>query len=445
MKKRVLSFLVCAAIMTTLCGCGDKATSGASRPAQPDNERVNPIEEPKPIWEYYESDDGSIVLEAYNGKDAVAEIPAEIDGKPVSRIGFFFSINNNVTTTLKIPASVEDISIINSGEFLTDYIIEEGHEKYYSVDGCIYQKPYTEWFPTTVLYKCPQGKRGEIVVADGTDYIESDAFHGCKGITAVKLPESVKAVNVGAFMDCTSLTSVNIPENTLIAACAFQGCASLESLDIPETADISAHAFDDTPFLQKLIEQDPYVVINGTLVDGTTIKGEAAIPDSVQKIAYKAFAPYDGINTELKKVTLPQGFTKVDAGAFMGCAALEEAVLPEGLNRIDTAAFENCGSLKSIVLPCSLTVIGIDAFMGCTSLTDVDIPNGVTEIGWRAFQDCENLERVNVPESIIYLGLGDYFKGCEKINVTFKGKTYAVADIDEFYAAVEENVLSQWE
>lgn len=438
MQKKILKILICAALTTTLCACGNKDESAANvPPPQFDDERVNPIEETKPEWEYRETDDGELSISAYNGKAAVVEIPAEIDGKPVKRLGFFFNIDNDITTTLKIPACIEYIPS-GLGENLTEIIVDEAHEEYYSKDGVVYKKLYNG---TAALCNCPQGKKGEFVVPDGIAHISDGAFSNCDKITAVKIPDSVEYIGT-SFQGCTALTSVNLPKDlTTISGYTFSGCTSLETLEIPETVrEINLHAFEGTPFLEKLIKQDPLVVINGILVDGTTLKGEVTIPESVTKISYEAFAPYWSENTGITKIMLPENLTEIDDGAFSNCTALEEVALPAGIKTIGMDAFGGCSSLKRIDLPSGLTEIGAYSFSRCTSLTSVDIPNGVKRIGMSAFRECENLESVSVPDSVIYVSLNDCFDGCEKINVTFKGKTYTAANIEEFYAAVEDNM-----
>lgn len=440
MKRQAFTFSVLAASMLFLCGCGDRTASDSNQSFdRPNNDRVNPIIEPEPEWDYYESSNEYIVLQGYNGKDRVVTVPTELDGKPVKRLGLFFSVDNGVTATLKIPASVEDIWNIDGGDSLVELIVDEANPKYYSQDGCIYLKSNPDTYSVNELFRCPTGRKGEFVVADGTEWIHSGAFENCRSLTSVKLPESVKYIS-NAFIDCVSLTNVELPETlSKIGSMAFSGCTSLETLDIPEDANISAHAFDGTPFLEKLIEKDPIVVINGILVDGTAVSGEAVIPDGVQIIAYGAFAPYDGVNTELKKVTFPESCTFIDTGAFLDCEGLEEVIFPEGLWEIGPNAFENCVSLKNVEFPSGLVEIGMEAFRGCTGLTSLDIPDGVTELSWGAFRDCVNLERVSVPDSVVYTGYIGCFEGCEKVSVTFKGKTYTADNIDEFYAAVEEN------
>ena len=439
MKKRVFSVLICAALMTSLCACGNKEESAPSVSApQAGDDRVNPIEKPKPEWEYREMDDGTISISVYNGKDAVVTIPSEIDGKTVTRLGYFFSIDNEVTTKLVIPASVEDMPSHGLGKNLTEIVVEEGSESFYTKDGLVFSKGH--FFD--MLFMCPQGKTGEITVPDGTESIGSFAFGDCSRITAVKIPESAAWIGACAFRNCTALTSVNIPEAvTMISTGTFEGCTSLETLDIPETVtDIEASVFVETPFLENLKKQDPFVVINGILVDGTTLKGEVTIPDNVKKISGSAFSAGMDENTEIKKVILPESTTEIDSWAFENCTALEEVVLPGSVDRIKSYTFSGCTALKGIDLPDGLTYIGMYAFDGCKSLTSVDIPDGVTEIDMQAFNDCENLERVSVPDSVIYAGaLNDCFDGCEKVNVTFKGKTYTAANMEEFYKAVEDN------
>lgn len=445
MKKRLSALLASAIFLASLCGCKNEPEPPIDNPAPADdNIRVMPIEEPKPEWEYSENifDDG-ISIKAYNGNDVVAAIPAEIDGKTVTRLGYYFEIKNDVTKTLKFPASIEEIPTDTIGANLTEFIVDEGNENYFSKNGCIFVKSYKE---SDELIKCPQGIEGEFEVPDGTEAIRSGAFYGCAKITAVKLPESIAYIGASAFCDCTSLKSAKIPENiTWIYSNLFRGCTSLETVEIHEDVySIDAHAFEGTPFLEKLIEQDPLVVINGILVDGTTLKGEVVIPDTVETIAPKAFvSSLLDENTEITKVTLPESFTMVDNDAFSNCTALETVILPEGLKYIEWCAFENCKSLKSIELPSGLEDISFNAFKGCTSLKSVDIPDGVKAIGMDAFENCENLERVTVPDSVVRTDFGGCFYGCEKINVTFKGVTYTAANIDEFYAAVEENAKGE--
>lgn len=424
MKKRALSLLVCAALM--LCGCDSKPEE-VSVP-QVDNTRVNPIEESIPEWEYKELEDGGISLGRYNGSAAVVKIPSEIDGKPVKELGYSFYIRSENSVTLEIPASLEEIKSWSlDGDNLTEFVVAEDNKNYYSKDGMLFIKSDNFIiYEKDALYRCPKGKRGEVTVPEGTTAIDSYAFSGCDKITAVRLPESVEKIDDGAFNGCSALTSVNIPKAvTAIEGYTFMNCTSLETLDIPETVtDISQYPFYGTPFQDKIIEKDTFVVINGILIDGTAAKGDVTVPDNVKRIAYGAFSPYgyNIENTELKKVTIPDSVEEIAGSVFEDCTALEEVRLPNGLTELGWYLFRNCKSLKSI-----------------------DIPNGVEDLGMDSFENCENLEQVNVPDSVVGVGYVGCFEGCDKVNITFKGNTYTAAEIDKFYEAVMENARAKRE
>ena len=160
---------------------------------------------------------------------------------------------------------------------------------------------------------------------DGT--IEITGYND-KNETEVEIPASIDGVAVtsigyGAFRDCTSLNSVAIPYGvTSIVSEAFRDCTSLNSVTIPDgVTSIGDRAFYGTPWLSNRQSEDPLVIVNGILIDGSTCRGEITIPDSVTSIG--------------------------------------------------DSAFSNCDSLTSITILDSVTSIGDDAFYDCTSLTDV--------------------------------------------------------------------------
>ena len=54
------------------------------------------------------------------------------------------------------------------------------------------------------------------------------AFGGCKSLSSITIPNSVKEIGKGAFWDCTRLTSITIPNSVeIIGAFAFGGCYNL--------------------------------------------------------------------------------------------------------------------------------------------------------------------------------------------------------------------------
>ena len=60
--------------------------------------------------------------------------------------------------------------------------------------------------------------------------IGASAFHGCRGLTSVTIPDSVTSIGEDAFRYCGGLTSVTIPDSvTSIGDAAFSKCENLDS------------------------------------------------------------------------------------------------------------------------------------------------------------------------------------------------------------------------
>lgn len=65
--------------------------------------------------------------------------------------------------------------------------------------------------------------------------LKEKCFQGCKKLTIVTLPNSLKTIGDHAFSGCTELEQVNIPEGlSEIGAYAFEECDSLVVLYLPE-------------------------------------------------------------------------------------------------------------------------------------------------------------------------------------------------------------------
>lgn len=411
MKKRLLSLGVCAALTLALCGCNNNSESTPdTQISEPNDGRVNPIEESKPEWEYKEKD-GAVELTTYNGGGTSVKIPEKLDGKPVTAIDSGVFVKTENVKSVELPSSVTEIDDNAFAPFVERAEVAEGNSVFFSKDGIIYEKE------SGALFLCPEGRTGEVTIPEGTRKIDDWAFSSC-GVTSVVVPEGVEYLGWDAFAYCEELKSVKLPSTlTEIDGGAFKGCLSLETLEIPETVtEIGSSVFDETPFLEKLRAKDPLVVINNILVDGQTAKGEVVIPDGVVKISGHAFEVEYSENPNITKVTIPDSVTEIGECAFSGCVNLAEAKLPKGITEIPIQTFANCKSLKS-----------------------VDIPNGVELIASSAFEDCAELTQANVPDTVTDCYLDDCFRGCDKVDVTFKGKTYTAANIKDFYKAVDDN------
>lgn len=229
----------------------------------------------------------------------------------------------------------------------------------------------------------------KIVVEDGVTSIGDSAFSSFENLTSVILSDSVTSVGNFAFYYCAELADITIPESV---------------------TNIGRLAFESTLWLENKQKEDPLVIVNNILIDGTKCKGEITIPNTVTSICSGAFFG----DSDLTAVKIPDSVTSMDIAVFFDCYNLTKAELPNSLTSIPEWTFMACENLTSVNLPDSLTSIKERAFGDCESLTEVNIPDGVTSMGLCAFDGCKSLKEVTIPDSVT--SIGDYaFDNCKNL------------------------------
>ena len=288
------------------------------------------------------------------------------------------------------------------------------------------------------------------------------AFEGCTNLKSITIPNSVTEMGRRAFSGCSSLIGIAIPNSvTEIGKYAFDGCKSLTSITIPDgVTSIGDGAFYNCSSLTEIkvaSENSNYVSVNGVLYnkDKTTIicypagkKGNNyKIPDGVTKVDSSAFIGCSSLTsitipnsvteigysvfegcTNLKSITIPNGVTSIGDSAFEGCTSLTSITIPNSVTSIGFGAFIGCSSLTSITIPDSVTCIGDSAFNGCTSLTSITIPDSVTSIGESAFSGCSSLASITIPDSVMSIG-NDAFHECSSLtSITIPNSVTSIGD-----------------
>ena len=232
--------------------------------------------------------------------------------------------------------------------------------------------------------------------------IGSYAFYGCKGVTSIKIPNSVTSIRDYTFYNCAGLTNFVIPSSvTSIGTDAFYGCKGLMSIVIPSSVtSIGGSAFSGCNNLKRVYNCSSLTLTPGSSGDGYVayyatdvynncrLDGDYVITDIDGK---PYVCRYVGQETEL---TLPATYGISDY-AFNNYKDLTKITIPNGVKSIGENAFSGCTGLTSFEIPNSMTSIGSFAFDGCTGLTSIEIPNSVTSIGRYAFEDCTGTISIN--------------------------------------------------
>ena len=139
----------------------------------------------------------------------------------------------------------------------------------------------------------------------------------------------------------------------------------------------------------------------------------------------RALAFYNGENTTLKEVILPEGLTSIEEAAFANCTALEKLNVPPTVNTLGRWILENT-KVTSFTIPQGVTEIPASCFYG-SAITTINIPPSVKTIGNWAFQDAK-LTEVVIPSSVT--SIGKWAFGCDNDNPTLQS-VIIEADITE--------------
>lgn len=286
--------------------------------------------------------------------------------------GYAFSSTD--LTEITIPASVVEIG---DDAFFTCYSLasitfNEGLKK---LGGSIF-------------YKCPLVN---VTLPESLEEVGKNTFMNCASLESVKLPSSLKAIGSGMFYECAVLKSVEIPSTvTSIGDEAFLGCTSLTSLNIPAAVEelgtgIIARSGVATLTIDEgntnfHIEDGVLYSADNRLLYAIPQKGLEEVSVARNCIGINGGAFW---GSEIKKVTLPDGFLAIDAYAFCQCS-LEEINFPSSLLFIGEQGFAST-NLKEVTLPENLVDVNDGAFAGCLQMTSLVIPSGVKTIYNHAF------------------------------------------------------------
>lgn len=237
-------------------------------------------------------------------------------------------------------------------------------------EGALYINKY--------LIKVKPEVSGDFVVLDGTVGIADEAFWGCKELTSVYIPDSVKYIGSSIFVDCSNVSNIRMPEEVeSIGNSLFWHCINLTQIKMPIGT--------------KKIKNEFYACSK---------LGNIEIPDNVESISYRAFngTPYENngkwennifeyknyllrVSSKYKdKFVVPDRLTVICEDAFWWCENITEIVISKSVTRIEDSAFINCVALTEIIIPENVKWLGRAIFLGCDALRKVTILNPEIEM-----------------------------------------------------------------
>ena len=180
---------------------------------------------------------------------------------------------------------------------LTSVSVDAGNERYSSRDGVLFDKGMK------TLICCPSGISGEYVIPSSVTSIGIYAFHSCRKLTSVTIPDGVTSIAQSVFCYSDQLTVVSVPGSVeRIGDWAFSGCRGLDTVKIS----------------------------NGVTSIGTGM--------------------FCGC-FKLTSMTMPSSVKSIKKYAFSSCRELMSLTMQGERPEVEADAFKSCDKLKAIHVP----------------------------------------------------------------------------------------------
>ena len=244
-------------------------------------------------YKYKVYDDGSAIITAYTGSEAVLNIPDKFESYTVREIAADVFMDNTSLVYVKFNKSLE---IIGDYSFCgcTSLSQISFNSKLWSIGLAAFEETAWESAQTDefvivgdgVLLKY-LGTSTDVRMPDNVKHISyafamnfdvvniemgpsvltvgSAAFAYCTAIRRVKLGENVMLIGEGAFDGCENMTYVNIPSKVqVISTYAFNYCTSLTNIQLGSNVSrIAGYAFRNCIRLKNVTVENPEIKIEG--------------------------------------------------------------------------------------------------------------------------------------------------------------------------------------
>jgi len=304
-----------------------------------------------------------------------------------------------------------------------------------------------------------------VVIEDGIETIESEAFWDSDGINKLVLPSTLKSIGDRAFT-WAYISKLDLPEGLVkIGQNAFNSCHNLKKVTLPSSlTEIGNNVFSNCNNLSAIIShiQVPfdvdenvfysnssatlyvpegtkaaYEALNGWNKFADIVEGEL-YEETVDGVIYsynksaQTAAAIGGDFSEYRKVTI-LGSVLIDgvdyvvktiaSGAFRNNYYIDSLIISSGIETIEKNAFYDCYRMRYVELPSTLTTIGEYAFAYCGNMQNLVLPSSLTSIGEFAFTN-NNLtnvtSRIQSPFEInksVFCRYESYWDATEQKNV----------------------------
>lgn len=203
----------------------------------------------------------------------------------------------------------------------------------------------------------PDERRGATNIQTG---VFGGQYSGIEAPEILKIPDSVIYIGSSGLSYCTS-KEIILPSNLqAIAGNAFEGCKNITTLEIPSTVKEMGGMstfYNCTNLQEVIIPSDcEFIMCNATYGECESIKSAEVGGDRIGRMTF--YNCY-----ELENVVIRDGITTVEPWAFDNCPKLKKVIFPNSVTELQSGMFRSCLGLEEIVLSDNLTDVPKDLFV----------------------------------------------------------------------------------
>lgn len=262
--------------------------------------------------------------------------------------GYCYNKLTDTTCALALPTGKGSLSYYTGNVVIPDSVSYRGVEyTVTTIASCALSRSATSG--SSITYN---DELLSVVLPSSLEYINENAFRGCRKLTSIVIPSGVKKVGYTAFEGCSKITEVTLEEGS--EPISFS-CGNTNYRGVFSSCPLKK------VFIGRNIELELYYS------------------------SYDSFCLSNGPfswKSNLTDITISDNVTSIPQYLFYTNSGMTNIILGNNIKSIGEGAFRNCTNLSSVIIGNSLETIGYQAFKSTSNDLKIYLfSNNLNKIG----------------------------------------------------------------